>query len=178
MVHNTNSSLYNGNKNIALIGMPGCGKTTVGKRLADKLDLPFYDVDRHIEIEQGKTISDIFLEKDENYFRKLESRAITEIAEKAPVVIATGGGAVKIPENIDVLNTNSIIIFINRDIEDIIADIETETRPLLSGRISQIHNLFQERYPLYKKYAHFEVLNDISIEDTINKILEIIINNK
>lgn len=160
-------------KNIALIGMPGCGKTTIGKAVAERLLLPFHDVDKYIEKKEGKLIKDIFI-NGEAYFRKLESQAIKELNELIPSVISTGGGSVKIPANMETLKKSSVIFFINRPLENIAGDIDTASRPLLAEGSAKLYKLYEERYPLYKKYCDFEILNDGGLEDAADKIVEII----
>lgn len=161
------------NKNIVFIGMPGCGKTSIGREVAKKLSLSFYDIDEYIEKKTGKLIKEIFLD-GEAYFRKLESEAIKEISENCPSVISTGGGSVKVPENMKALQKHSIIIFINRPIEKIIENIDISTRPLLADDINRLYKLYEERYNLYKSYCNIEVLNDIDLESVIDKIVELI----
>ncbi|MCM0650676.1 shikimate kinase [Clostridium swellfunianum] len=161
------------NKNIVLIGMPGCGKTSIGKIVSEKLFLPFYDVDEYLEAKEGKPIKDIFL-KGEAYFRELESSSIKEIVNNCPSVISTGGGAVKVPRNMEILQKNSIIIFINRPLENIIKDIDTSTRPLLLEGQSKLYKLFEERYPLYMQFNDLEVLNDTTIEEAADSIIKLL----
>lgn len=158
------------NKNIVFIGLPGCGKTSMGKAVAERLSIPFYDVDEYIEKKEGRLIKEIFLQ-GEDYFRKLESEAIEEISNKCPSVIATGGGAVKVSYNMEVLKRKSIIIFINRPIENIIRDIKISTRPLLAEGPEKLFELYEERYFLYKKYSDVEVLNDLDFKETVDKIV-------
>lgn len=161
------------NKNIVFIGMPGCGKTSIGREVAKRLSLSFYDIDDYIEKKTGKLIKEIFLD-GEAYFRKLESEVIKEISENCPSVISTGGGSVKVSENMKVLQKHSIIIFINRPIEKIIEDINISTRPLLADDINHLYKLYEERYNLYKGYCDIEVLNDTDFKRVIDKIMELI----
>jgi shikimate kinase len=160
-------------KNIVFIGTPGCGKTTIGKIVAKRLLLPFCDVDEYIERTEGKSIKDIFI-NGEVYFRKIESAAIKEISKTCSLVISTGGGAIKIPENMEVLRNNSIIIFLNRPVENIVADIAVSARPLLADGPSKVYELYRERYPLYKKYCDYEIHNDKSISVVVDELVEFI----
>jgi shikimate kinase len=160
------------NRNIVFIGLPGCGKTSIGKAVARKMSLPFYDVDEYVERKEGRMIKEIFL-RGEDYFRKLESLAVKELSEECPSIISTGGGAVMIPSNMEVLKKNSIIFFINRPIENILQDIDVSNRPLLSDGSSKLYKLYNERYPLYKKYCDIEILNDSGFNDIVNKIVKI-----
>jgi shikimate dehydrogenase len=106
-------------QNIVLIGMPGSGKSTIGKALAEKLGRAFTDTDGIITERYG-IISDIFAQKGEEYFRNIEALAVKETAKKNGVVIATGGGAVLRQENVTALKQNGVIFFLNRPLEDIV----------------------------------------------------------
>lgn len=160
-------------KNIVLIGMPSCGKTTIGRKLAQKLGLRFYDSDKYIENTTGKSITEIF-QNGEDYFRQLETEAIKKLAQEIPCVISTGGGVVKKFENIEALRNTGIIIFINRPIEKIIENINIKKRPLLKDRKENLYRLYDERIDLYKRYCNYEIINDSSIFSAVNKIVSII----
>lgn len=160
-------------KNIVLIGMPGCGKTTIGKLLAQRLCLEFCDIDKFIEKKYKTTIADMF-KIGEDYFRKIESTAVEEVGKISPKIISTGGGVVKSYRNIEVLRKNGIIIFINRPLENIISDIDTVSRPLLADGKERIYKLFHERYHLYKKYCDYEIMNDADIDLVLKNIIHVI----
>ncbi|MEJ8554478.1 shikimate kinase [Tepidibacter sp. Z1-5] len=159
------------NKNIVLIGMPGCGKTTIGDILAQKLSMEFIDIDKYIEEREEKSITDIF-NYGEDYFRKIESKAVEEVSSKSSMVISTGGGVVKLYSNIERLNKNGIIIFVNRPIEDIISDVDISSRPLLKDGKDKIYNLFKQRYYLYKKYCDYEIINDAELNEVVGRIIK------
>lgn len=159
------------NKNIILIGMPGCGKTTIGKVLSERLKVEFIDMDWYIEEKYGKTITQIF-EKGENYFRQLENEAARELGEKKQVIISTGGGVIKNLENIKLLKKNGIVVFIDRPVEDIKKNIETSERPLLKQGADKIYDLFKERYNIYNECCDFQIVNDSSIDEAIEKIVK------
>jgi shikimate kinase len=158
------------NRNIVFIGLPGCGKTSIGRIVAQRLLLPFYDVDEYIEKKEGKKITELF-QSGEDCFRKLESEAIKEISETCPSVISTGGGSVKVPSNMKALKKNSIIFFINRPMENIIKNIDVSCRPLLAGDKKRLYMLYEERYDLYKKYCDIEVINDIDLQGVVDRII-------
>ena len=159
-------------KNIVLIGMPGCGKTTLGKILNKELSMEFYDMDNYIERKTDKKISELF-EKGENYFRDIESLACEELSKNKNVIISTGGGVIKRKENIDFLKENGIVIFIDRSVDYIIGDVDISKRPLLKEGKEKVLKLYEERYLLYKNYADEIVVNNKNIEDTKNKIIDI-----
>lgn len=158
---------------ILLIGMPGCGKSTIGKILAEKLDYDFCDMDKYIEEREGKTIKEIFL-LGEDIFRDIESKACRELNNRKKTVIASGGGVVKRKENIDAFKDKSTIIYIDRPIENIIKDINLENRALFEEGSGKLYKLYDERYKLYNDYCDYKVLNEKSIEDVLENIINII----
>ncbi len=158
-------------KNKVIIGMPGSGKSTFGDMLSKKLFMNFIDMDHYIEQDENKTIKEMFA-ISENCFRDVETRCSKDLSKLNSHVIATGGGIVKRKENIDYLKENSIIIFINRPIENIIKDIDIDTRPLLTGEKEKIYKLYSERIDLYKKYCDIEIENTGKMSETLDKIIE------
>ena len=161
-----------------LIGMPGCGKTAIGKEASKKLNMKFYDMDEYIENISGKTIPELF-EISEEHFRDYETKACEELSKlKELTVISTGGGVIKRKENIDYFKKNAIIIFIDRPIENIISDIDSSNRPLLKGDTDKIYKLYSERYNLYNEYSHYRVINDDKLEAIINNVIDLITTSK
>jgi shikimate kinase len=158
-------------RNIVLIGMPGAGKTTIGKMLYEKLDLKFVDVDEFIVEESGKTIPELF-DVSESHFRDVESRAVKKLSMGNSSIIATGGGVIKNKENIEELKKQGIIVFIDRPLKNIAGDVEISKRPLLKDGVQKLYDLYDERYELYKKHSDFHIMNDCEIEDVANKIIE------
>lgn len=156
--------------NIVLIGMTGSGKTTIGQKLSHRLSLSFVDVDKYIEQKSDKSIPELF-DKGEECFRQLESKACKEIASNTRyAVISCGGGVILRQENITALKKHGWIIFIDRPIEDIVEDIQTEHRPLLEDGVERIYQLAKERTKLYHAGADFVVKNDSTIDETVEKI--------
>lgn len=160
-------------KNIVLIGMPGSGKTTIGKILSKKLGFKLVDLDKYIEITTGKTIPQIFMEGEER-FRSLERETVNRVSKENGIIISTGGGTIKDYRNIEALKENGIIIFIDRPIENIAANANLSKRPLLKDGIHKLYDIYNERYELYKKYSTFQVMNDSSLEEVVNRIIRII----
>jgi shikimate kinase len=158
-------------RNIVLIGMPGAGKTTIGKMLYEKLDLKFVDVDEFIVEESGKTIPELF-DVSESHFRDVERRAVKKLSMGNSSIIATGGGVIKNKENIEELKKQGIIVFIDRPLKNIAGDVEISKRPLLKDGVQKLYDLYDERYELYKKHSDFHIMNDCEIEDVANKIIE------
>ena len=156
-------------KNIVLIGMPGCGKSTIGYRMSQKINYSFFDADKYLEEKENRIISDIFSKEGEEYFRKLETKYLEDLSKKEQIIISTGGGAVKKKENIDILKQNGIIIFLDRTIEDISKE-NHENRPLLQN-IENLWKLYDERINLYRKYADIIIKNDDDMDVVTDRII-------
>lgn len=157
---------------IILIGMPGSGKSTLGKALAEKLGRAFFDADKTLEERENRSIKDFFAES-ENAFREAETRTLRFLSEAENAVIATGGGAVKRAENMDMLRKNGVIIFIDRGPEKILASLTDDSRPLLAEDKQKIFKLYEERIALYRKYADRAVSNNGTKADALRRLLEI-----
>lgn len=155
-------------QNIVLTGMPGSGKSTVGKLISEKISRPFIDTDELIVKREGISIKEIFDRYGEEYFRNCETDAIRYASSLNGVVIATGGGAVLRNENVELLKSNGKIFFLDRDPKEI---IPTADRPLSSDRDSLIMR-YKERYPIYLKTADIEIKVNGNIKDTFDKIME------
>ena len=155
-------------ENIVLIGMPGCGKTTVGKELAKALNAEFIDTDQEIIRQDGCEISRIFAEEGEAGFRDLETAAIRRVAARQHAVIATGGGAILRKENIRLLQQNGRIYFIDRPLEDLQA---TSDRPLSHNR-QDLARRYQERYDIYLASCHCRIPSDSVVEHVVKAIKE------
>ncbi|MBQ8387520.1 MAG: AAA family ATPase [Clostridia bacterium] len=156
-------------ENIVLTGMPGSGKSTVGRRLAKRLGRPFIDTDELIVKSAGKPITEIFAELGEVGFRDLETRAVREAANgHTGAVIATGGGAILRDCNVRALKRSGRVYFLNRSVE---ALLPTGNRPLASTA-EAIRRRFEERYDRYLATADREVVIDEVIEHTISNIKE------
>lgn len=161
-------------KNIVLIGMPGSGKTTVGSLIAEKLIMEFIDMDKNLVKREKMAVAEMF-SIGEEFFRNAETEYAMELCNKDSLVISTGGGIVKRKENIDYLKQNSIIIFLNRSVENIISDIDICSRPLLKESIDNVYKLYNERIELYKKYCDIEILNEGMIDEVAEKIISSVI---
>lgn len=156
-------------KNIVLIGMPGCGKTTVGKKLAKQTNRLFFDTDVEITNLIGKSPSEIIQEQGEQAFRQIEANVCENLSLKKKAIIATGGGAVLREENVLHLKQNGKLFFINRNIENI---KPTKNRPL-SNTQNKLLEVYNNRLPVYKKAADFEIITDENFNHTITKIVKL-----
>ncbi|MDF9825273.1 shikimate dehydrogenase [Breznakia sp. PF5-3] len=155
--------------NLVLIGMPSCGKSTLGKELSEKLNKKFIDIDNEIVKRIDMSIADYFKAFGEEAFRKIESEVCKEIASENNAVISCGGGIVKNPENIFNLKHNGLIMYVHRDLENLISD---HTRPLSSTK-EDILKLFEERDCLYRSSRELYVENNKSIELAVKEASEI-----
>lgn len=159
--------MINEKRNIALIGMPGSGKTTVGKALSDKTGKGFIDTDEMI-ISSHDDISKIFAAFGEEHFRTLEAVAVAKAAASSGKIIATGGGAILKGENIEALRQNSTIVFLDRALKDI---IPTDDRPL-SRDVDSLKKRYEERYDKYLAAADIVIKVDGIVENAVNAIME------
>ncbi len=144
-----------------LIGMPGCGKSVLGERIAEALALPFADIDARIEAQIGMPIARFFAEQGEPAFRALERQTLeTLAAQPGATVIATGGGIVLDPANVETMRARGTVLWIDRPLADIIGDVRQDTRPLLAGNAAlRLQTLFAQREPLYRAAAHLRLDN-------------------
>jgi shikimate dehydrogenase len=153
-------------ENIVLTGMPGSGKTTVGKLLAEALGRPYLDTDALIEEKTGMTPGQIITTQGEAAFRDLETQVIREAAFQTGSVIATGGGAVLRRENVELMQMNGKIFFLDRPVAQL---IPTEDRPLSSTK-DAILKRYKERYPIYVKTADAVVNNDGTPDAAVQQV--------
>lgn len=151
-------------KNIVLIGMPGAGKSTVGKILAQKYDMKFIDSDEEIEKVTGIHPAKIIVNDGEKRFREIESEIICDIAKKTGYVIATGGGAVILEKNQNALMQNGIIFYLERDIESLACD----NRPLSTN----LNKLYTDREAIYNALADVKIKVSNNIDETIKSFEE------
>ncbi len=161
------SRILSDKQSIVLIGMPSSGKSTVGKILEKTTNKKLKDIDSEIEITEEKTISEIFAESGESYFRDLESAEIDKYSLQNNLIIATGGGAILREENVMNLKRNGKIFFIDRPLE---ALMPTPDRPLAQDRAA-IEKRYRERYILYRRYADHIIDANDTPESVANKIM-------
>ena len=164
-------------KPLVLVGLMGVGKTTIGRRLAKKLGLPFVDADEEIEKAAGLTIAEIFERFDEDYFRDGERRVIARLMDDKPQVIATGGGAFMNDETRQLILDKATAIWLDADIEILVERVSRrDTRPLLkTGDPAVIlRDLAEKRNPVYAQAQVHVTGNDTPHEQTVQKILKVL----
>jgi len=154
-------------RNVALIGMPGSGKSTTGRELARRLGRAFFDTDALVEERAGKSIPRIFEEDGEDAFRRLETAVLREVSKESGAVIATGGGIVKRPENRRLLRQNSVLVFLDRATES----LPVEGRPLSVKNGAEA--LAGERLPLYNAWCDLKV-PAAGVAETVQHIRELL----
>ena len=152
-------------ENIILVGMPGCGKSTVGKLLAQKMGKEFVDADVEIEKRQQAKIPAIFETSGEEGFRRIETAVLSDLGMKSGKVISTGGGCVTREENYPLLHQNGTIIWLQRQI----GKLPTDGRPL--SQTGRLEAMYAVRKPLYERFSDYHVDNNSSVENTVQAIL-------
>ena len=152
-------------QNIVLIGMPGCGKSTIGAMLAEKTGRTLMDADTEIIRLAGKSIPAIFAEEGESGFRAWETKALEQLGKQSGLIIATGGGCVTQSRNYPLLHQNSSILWLHRELDC----LPTEGRPL--SQKNNLADMFRVRKPLYEAFGDASIDNNGNPEDTVRAIL-------
>ena len=165
-VYTIKAEMERNTRNLMLIGMPGSGKSTVGAALAESLGRKLVDVDERIVELAGCSIPEIFEKEGEEGFRRIEHQALCQVSKESGLVIATGGGVVTRPENMDPMRQNSLIVWLLRDT----ALLPRDGRPL--SQTNSLTEMFKVREPLYRAAADCVADNNGSLEDTVKQILE------
>ncbi|WP_420415652.1 shikimate kinase [Roseibium sp.] len=163
-----------GTRSIVLVGIMGCGKSTVGKRLASRLGLEFVDADSEIERAANMTVSEIFAEHGEPYFRSGEERVIARLLQEGPQVLATGGGAFMSETTRDEINANGLSIWLKVDFETVMARVRRRsTRPLLRNPDPEgtMRKLMADREPVYAKAKLTVTSKDVPHEAVVDEIV-------
>ncbi|MGL5124130.1 MAG: shikimate kinase [Fusobacteriaceae bacterium] len=165
-------------ENIALIGLMGSGKTTIGRQLAKLLEMRFIDTDKMISLYEKKTITEIFQKYGERYFRDLERKIIAEESRENNIIISTGGGAIVDNENIKNLKKTSFVVYLDSSLECIHERVKNgKNRPLLNDVVdlfATIKDLHEKRDWLYRISSDYILKIDLNsnVYDTVNLIKE------
>ena len=162
-------------KPVLLIGMMGCGKSTVGRLLAERMRLPLIDLDEEIARAAGKTIPEIFAQEGEAGFRARETAALERALAWGDGVIATGGGIVTRAENIRMMREKGVVVWLCRPLEDMIADVRQDTRPNLAGdKAERMRTLYGQRERLYAAAAHLSFDNRMPPEESAKALQKLL----
>jgi shikimate kinase len=162
---------------VILIGMPGSGKTTLGKQIAESLSLPFFDLDSIIESSAGKSIKSIFEDEGEEYFRKVESEAVKKfLSDHSKFIMSSGGGTPCFFDNMDRMVDVATVVFIDVPETTLVDRLHTTNireRPLLSGAdlTKKIKNTLDKRRVFYER-AHFKIAGSIISAPEVISLLE------
>lgn len=159
-------------KNLVLIGMMGCGKSTVGALLAQQLGWELVDTDLLIEEREGHTIPEIFASRGESYFREREREVALELSKRENTVIACGGGLPLRTDCITPLKTGGKVIFLHRDPGEIYDTVSMAGRPLGQGGRADFCARFAQREPIYRRWADLVVEQFDSPQEAAERILE------
>lgn len=161
-------------RTITLVGLMGVGKSSVGRRLANALELPFKDADVEIEAAAGRSIPDIFAEMGEPAFREGERRVISRLLENPPHVLATGGGAFMNDETRALIKERSISVWLKADLEVLVRRVSRkDSRPLLSGKdpLEVLTELAEKRYPVYAQADVMVETGDTAHHVTVDQVI-------
>ena len=148
-------------RHIFLIGMQGCGKSSLGKRVARETGIPFADTDALVAQSAGCTVNEFFERYGENTFRRAETNVLAVLTRAKPMIISTGGGTVMNPENRHIMRAWGRIVWIDRPLEEILSDIKLDRRPTLrDGGLAEVERVYHERMPVYRDLADITVRNN------------------
>ncbi len=162
---------------IVLVGLMGAGKSSVGRRLAEKLDFTFVDADQEIEKAAGQTIPEIFSQHGEDYFREGEKRVIARLLENNNQVLATGGGAFMSAETREAIKQHGVSVWLKAELDLLVKRVQKrENRPLLKSRDPRLvlQNLMDIRYPVYATADITVESRDAQHSETVNDVIRAI----
>jgi shikimate kinase len=162
-------------RTIALVGLMGVGKSSVGRRLANALDLPFRDADHEVETAAGRSIPDIFADLGEPAFREGERRVIARLLDDPPHVLATGGGAFMNPETRALIKSKAISVWLKADLDVLARRVSRkDNRPLLAGKdpMQVLKEQAEARYPAYAEADIVVETGDAAHHVTVDQIIQ------
>lgn len=148
------------NMHVFLVGMAGAGKTSLGRRLAANLNLPFVDTDQRVSELMGMPVVEIFQTLGASFFRNAEAGVLMELVGRSPCIVSTGGGLPTVQENVLLMQNHGVIIHIDRPLDQILSDIKLERRPtLVGGSYENVIDQYNERIGYYRACADYRLDN-------------------
>jgi shikimate kinase len=161
-------------RTIALVGLMGVGKSSVGRRLASALNLPFRDTDAEVEAAAGRSISDIFIDLGEDAFREGERRVVARLLDQAPHVLATGGGAFMNEQTRALIGSKAVSVWLKADLDVLARRVSRkDTRPLLAGKdpLAVLQAQADARYPVYSQADIIVETGDAAHHVTVEQLI-------
>ena len=147
-------------RHIFLIGMPGCGKSSLGKKVASVTRVPYADTDQRIVDAAGCSVGEVFERYGEAAFRNAETNVLIQLTREQPSLVSTSGGMVLRENNRAIMRNHGVIVLIDRPLEDIMGDIKLDRRPLLAKKgLGEVERLYHERIDIYRAAADFVLDN-------------------
>ena len=141
-------------RHIFIIGMPGCGKSSLGRKVANNMGIPYVDTDQRIEQAAGCTVSQIFERYGEQAFRNAETNVLIQLTREPASIVSTGGGMVMRDTNRTIMRNHGVIVLIDRPLEEIMGDIKLNRRPMLARKgLPEVERLYHERIDTYRSVA-------------------------
>ena len=163
------------NMHIFLVGMPGSGKTSLGRRTAQNLNMRFVDTDQRVSEMMGMTVNEIFTTLGETFFRNAETAALAELAGQPPAIVSTGGGICVLQENVTIMQNHGVIIHIDRPLDQILSDIKLDRRPNLAGGTHEdVIDLYNRRIGYYHSAADYRLNNSKGFLMGVKALTELI----
>ncbi len=164
---------------IILCGFMSSGKTTVGRPLARRLGYEFADTDELLMETYGMTIPEIFKRGGETYFRDLEHEIAKKVCSMKNTVVSTGGGMLTFPQNGEILSRCGFVVYLEKDFEECYSRLAAqENRPIVQSRTKEeLRHMYEDRIPLYRRYAAFSIRNHGTVEDAVNQIVSVVSRN-
>ena len=162
-------------RHVFLIGMPGCGKSSLGKKSASYLGVNYIDTDQRIERVFGMPTSQIFQQYGEQTFRNAETNMLIHLTREPGSLVSTGGGTVLREQNFSIMRNHGLIVLIDRPLEDILSDIKLNRRPLLAEKgLPEVERLYHERMPIYRQRADIILDNSYGYYPGVNGLEKLI----
>lgn len=158
-------------RHIFLIGMAGSGKSSLGKKTAARLRIPYIDTDGRITQALGMPVTEIFTQYGEAAFRNAETNTLIRLMDESPAIVSTGGGAVLNPVNFEIMRNQGILVLIDRPLEQILSDIKLDRRPLLAAKgIDEVPRMYHERIERYRRAADLTLNNAFGYISGVNSL--------